>query len=49
MGVRGSSSKVAVVEMARGRVFCDDGKRHGVMPVVLLGDIVKAMAYDRRR
>lgn len=47
--MRGSNSKVAVVETARGRVFCDAGKRQGVVPAVLLGDIVRAMAYDRRR
>lgn len=48
-GVRGSRSKVAVVEVATGRVSWEDEKRQGVTPVILLGDIVSVIAYDRRR
>lgn len=47
--MRGNNSSVVVVKIARGRVFCNAGRRQGVVPAVLLGDIVRVMAYDRRR
>lgn len=49
MGVSGSSEIVAVVRMASGSVSCRDGRRHGVVPVTLLGDMVSVMAYVSRR
>lgn len=49
VGVRGSRSRVPIVDRARGRVDCKEGRRHGVVPARLLGEIVRAMAYERRR
>lgn len=43
-GVRGRSARVIVVVTARGSVSCADGRRQGVTPARLLGDIVNAMA-----
>lgn len=40
---------MAVVEIARGIVVCEEGRRHGVVPAVLLGDIVRVIAYERRK
>lgn len=47
--MRGNKDKVAVVETARGRVSCVEGRRQGVVPVRLLGDMVRVIAYVRRR
>lgn len=44
VGVRGSSRIVEEVAMARGRVNWEEVKRHGVVPVRLLGEIVRVMA-----
>lgn len=49
VGVRGSKRIVAEVEMARGSVNCEEGRRQGAVPVRLLGEIVRAIAYERRR
>ena len=49
VGVRGSRSRVPIVERARGRVACNDGRRQGVVPARLFGEMVRAMAYERRR
>lgn len=38
-----------IVRMARGRVGRGDDSRQGAMPVRLLGDKVRVMAYERRR
>ena len=43
-GVRGSKQIVAEVDTARGSVSWLDGRRHGVVPERLLGDIVRVMA-----
>lgn len=43
-GVSGRRVMVAIREIANGRVFCVEGSRQGVTPVVLLGDIVRVMA-----
>lgn len=43
-GVRGRREIVAVVEMAKGRESWEDGNRQGVVPVKLLGNIVKVIA-----
>lgn len=43
-GVRGRRETVIMVARARGRVSCVDGRRQGVVPVKLLGDIVRVIA-----
>lgn len=43
-GVNGKRDTVAIVEIARGRVSCDEGSRQGVIPVRLLADEVKVIA-----
>ena len=43
-GASGRRQIVAEVEMARGRVSREDGRRQGVVPARLLGDIVRVMA-----
>lgn len=43
-GVRGSRSVVAEAEAASGRECCVWGRRQGVVPVRLFGDIVRVMA-----
>lgn len=48
-GVIGSISIVAVVVRVRGRVDLDRGSRHGSVPVGVLGNIVREIAYERRR
>lgn len=48
-GVRGRRRREVVAAIARGRVDWVEGSRHGVIPAVLLGDVVKVIAYDRRR
>jgi len=42
--VRGSSSRVPAVEMAKGRVIWGEGSRQGAVPVRLLGDAVRVIA-----
>ena len=49
VGVRGSSSRAPIVDAARGSVDCREGSRQGVVPARLLGETVRAMAYERRR
>ena len=44
MGVRGSKSRLPIVEIVSGRVDCSEGSRHGVVPARLFGEIVKAIA-----
>lgn len=43
-GVVGSRARVRVVVMARGMVSWWEGRRHGVVPFRLLGDIVRVIA-----
>lgn len=43
-GVSGRRVRVVIREIAKGRVFCVEGSRQGVIPVVLLGDMVRVMA-----
>lgn len=43
-GVRGRRETVIIVAMATGKVCCVDGSRQGVVPVRLLGDIVRVIA-----
>lgn len=43
-GVRGRRVRVDVVVRASGSVSWADGRRQGVVPVRLLGDIVNVMA-----
>lgn len=43
-GVKGRSRSVARVEMARGSVSWEDCSRQGVVPVKLLGDMVRVIA-----
>lgn len=43
-GVRGRREIVIMVVRARGRVSCVDGRRQGVVPVKLFGDIVRVIA-----
>lgn len=43
-GVRGRRHIVRIDEIARGRVVWGVYVRHGVVPVVVLGDIVKVAA-----
>lgn len=38
-----------MVERARGAVNWDEGRRQGVVPARLLGDIVSVRAYESRR
>ena len=49
VGVRGRRRRVPTVVRARGRVDCREGSRQGVVPARLLGEIVRAIAYERRR
>lgn len=42
--MRGSSSRVAVVVIVRGRVVCVVGNRHGVVELFVLGEIVRVIA-----
>lgn len=48
-GVKGRRRMVAEVEIARGRLSCGVWKRQGAVPVRLLGNIVRVIAYERRR
>lgn len=48
-GVIGSSSSAVMVDVARGRVCRGDLSRHWIGPVVVFGDIVRVIAYVRRR
>lgn len=48
-GVRGRRSREAAVERARGMVCWREGSRHGVEPGRVLGDMVRVIAYERRR
>ena len=48
-GVTGRRPIVAVIATAKVRVGCDRGNRHGVVPVRLLGAMVIAIAYERRK
>lgn len=47
--MRGSREMVLIVAVASGRVSCVVGSRQGVVPDRLLGEIVSAIAYVRRR
>lgn len=49
VGVSGRSIRVVIIERASGNVIWDDWKRQGVVPAGLLGNIVRDIAYDRRR
>lgn len=48
-GVSGRSRRVAIVNVAVGRVRFEEVRRQGEVPVMLLGDIVNVMAYESRR
>lgn len=48
-GVSGNNERVVMVERAMGIVNCDEGRRHGVVPAKLLGDMVSVIAYESRR
>ena len=48
-GVSGRSVRVAIVEIARGRVVCDVWSRQGERPIGVLGVTVRVIAYDSRR
>lgn len=43
-GVSGRSSSVIIVAVARGRESCMGGRRQGVVPGRLFGDMVRVMA-----
>lgn len=43
-GVRGKRERVAIVEIVKGRVSWDDGRRQGVVPIKLFGEIVRVRA-----
>lgn len=43
-GARGSRRRVAMVEIARGAVNCMEGRRHGAVPAMLLGAMVRVIA-----
>lgn len=49
VGVSGRSVVVAMIERVSGNVIWDDWRRQGVVPARLLGNIVRAMAYERRK
>lgn len=49
VGVRGRRRMVIAVVVARGRECCVCGRRQGVVPARLLGDIVRVIVYDSRR
>lgn len=42
--MRGRRERVATTEMASGRVSCREGRRQEVVPVRLLGDMVRVIA-----
>lgn len=48
-GARGRREMVIVEVIAKGSVIWVDWARHGVVPTVVLGDIVKVAAYVIRR
>lgn len=48
-GVRGRREMVIVVRMVSGRVSWVEGRRQGVVPVRLLGEMVRVMAWERRK
>lgn len=48
-GVSGRSIRVERVDAARGSVSWLCGRRQGVVPARLLGDMVKVIAYESRR
>ena len=48
-GANGRRRVVAAVETARGRVNWGVENRQGVMPMRLLGNMVRVIAYERRR
>lgn len=43
-GVRGRREVAITAVRARGKVNCVDGSRQGVVPVKLLGDMVRVIA-----
>lgn len=43
-GVRGRRQIVIAVEVAKGKVNWVEGRRHGVVPVRLLGEMVRVIA-----
>lgn len=43
-GVSGRSVRVATRDVAKGRVSCVEGRRQGVVPAKLLGDMVRVIA-----
>lgn len=49
VGVKGSRRVVSVVEMVKGIVGGDGGRRQGVVPARLFGDIVRVIEYESRR
>lgn len=44
VGVSGRSNREAIVNVEVGRVSLEEARRHGEVPVMLLGDIVSVMA-----
>lgn len=48
-GVKGSRRAAAAVAVAVGSVAWGEGSRQGVVPARVLGDIVRVIAYERRR
>ena len=48
-GVRGRRSIVEEAVIARGRVIWVDGRRQDDVPAGVFGNIVRDMAYERRR
>lgn len=48
-GVTGRRSIVTVVVIARGKVACGEERRQADVPAGVLGNIVRDIAYERRR
>lgn len=48
-GISGRRRRVPMVNTAVGRVRLGEVRRQGAVPVVLFGNIVKVIAYDKRR
>jgi len=41
--------RVATSDVASGSVGCREGRRHEAVAAKLLGDMVRVIAYDKRR
>ena len=48
-GISGRREIAAVAEMARGRVSREEVSRQGALPVKVLGEAVRVIAYESRR